>query len=93
MRAAILSSFIAFELTQEEEIAAYDFNDCQIAGIQNEIAGYAEDILRVTVDLDELSVEAQKKLAYTKGCMASLKYLLTKADTIKEQKQAELQKD
>lgn len=89
MKATIMSSFIAFELSPEEEIAAYTFNDCQIAGIQNMISSYAEDILRVSVDLDELSVAAQKQLAYTKGQIAALKYLLDRADVIAEAKKAE----
>lgn len=89
MKASILSSFISFELTQEEETAAYTFNDCQIAGIQNMIAAYAEDILRVSVDMDELSVEAQKKLAYTKGNIASLKFLLDRADVLAEARKEE----
>lgn len=96
MKADIMSSFLSFELTPEEELAAYEFNDCQMAGIQNQLAGYAEDLLKVVHETDDLSLVGAKKLAYTKGAIDALKHLLAMADTIKEQraeKQAEKDKD
>lgn len=87
MKVNMLSSFTAFELTPEEEKAAYEFNDCQIAGIQNLISGYAEDLVKVVLDTDEFSLEGAKKLAYTKGSIDALKYLLVAADTQKEQRE------
>jgi hypothetical protein len=84
MKAAKLSSFHCFELTTEEEIQAYTYNDCQVAGIQNLIAAAAEEIVSVALEADQLSLEAQKKLAYTKGQIDILKTLLARADVIAE---------
>ena len=90
MKASILSSFLAFELTPEEELQAFDYNDLQVAGIQNMIAASAEDILKTTLEVDQLSLDAQKKLAYTRGQMDILKYLLARADAlVEERKQAQ----
>ena len=87
MKADILSSFISFELSPEEELAAFTFNDCQIAGIQNYLASQAEDLLKVTLEVDELSLDDIKKRAYTKGCINTAKYFLSMADTIKCQRE------
>lgn len=84
MKAAAMSSFISFELSPQEEIEAYKYNDCQIAGIQNLIAAAAEEIVSISINSDQLSLEEQKKLAYTKGQIAILKTLLSRADVIKE---------
>lgn len=90
MKASILSSFLAFELTPEEELQAFDYNDLQVAGIQNMIAASAEDILKTTLEVDQLSLDAQKKLSYTRGQMDILKYLLARADAlVEERKQAQ----
>lgn len=88
MKANILSSFVSFELTGEEEAAAYEYNDCQIAGIQNLIAGYAEELIKVVLETDEFSLDGAKKLAYTKGSIDALKYLLSAADIQKENREA-----
>lgn len=97
MKASILSSFVAFDLTPEEEKAAFTYNDCQIAGIQNLIAAAAEDIVRISLEVDELSLEEQKKLAYTRGQIGILKTLLARADVLaeehKEAQEAELRKN
>lgn len=96
MKACVMSSFVAFELTPEEENAAYSYNDCQVAGIQNMIAAAAEDIVRISLSVDELSLEEQKKLAYTRGQIAILKTLLARSDVLAEQfkeaQEAELHK-
>ena len=89
MRVDIKSSFVAFELTMAEEVEAYTYNDSQIAGIQNLIASAAEDIIRISLTSDELSLEAQKKLSYTRGQIDVLKLLLARADVIRETQQAE----
>jgi len=85
MQADILSSFIAFKLTPEEEVQAYNYNDLQLAGIQNLVAAAAEEILQVTLEVNQLDLDAQKKLAYTKGQLDILKTLLARSDVIKEQ--------
>lgn len=96
MIASIMSSFVSFELSPEEENAAYSYNDCQVAGIQNMIAAAAEDIVRISLEVDELSLEEQKKLAYTRGQIAILKTLLARSDVLaegrKEAQAAELRK-
>ena len=84
MIASIQSSFIAFVLTSEEEVQAYEYTDLQIAGIQNLISAAAEEILRETLTEDQLSLEAQKKLAYTKGQIDILKCLLARADVVRD---------
>lgn len=89
MKVAEFSSFLAFELTKEEEGYAYAYNECQMAGIQNELASCAEELIKVVMETDELSLEGAKKLAYTKGKIDILKYLLAMGDTIKEQRLAE----
>lgn len=89
MRVAELSSFISFELTQEEELLAFTYNECQMAGIQNELASCAEELVKVVMETDELSLDGAKKLAYTKGKIDILKYLLAMGDTIREQRLAE----
>lgn len=89
MIASIMSSFISFDLNKEEELLAYSFNDCQIAGIQNLLSSAAEEIIKVVMETDELSLEGAKKLAYTKGQIDILKYLLAMADSIKEQRKEE----
>lgn len=89
MKVAELSSFISFELTREEEGYAYEYNECQMAGIQNELASCAEELIKVVMETDELSLEGAKKLAYTKGKIDILRYLLAMGDTIKEQRLAE----
>lgn len=86
MKASIMSSFIAFDLTPEEELQAFTYNDCQLAGIQNQLASCAEDLIRVVLETDELSLEGAKKMAYTKGQIDILKYLLARGDAIKEQR-------
>lgn len=93
MRADLQSSFLAFELSTEEELLAYSYTDVQVAGIQNLIAAAAEDILRITLDTDQLSLEAQKKLAYTKGQMDILKCILARADVLREQKALEAENE
>lgn len=82
------SSFVAFSLTLQEEVDAYTYNDQQIAGIQNLIAAGAEEIVSVALTEDQLSLEAQKKLAYTKGQIDILKLLLSRADVVREAQEA-----
>lgn len=86
MKASILSSFISFELTPEEEIAAFSFNDCQVAGIQNQVAAKAEELVQMHLEIDQQSLDGQKKLAYTKGYIEAMKYLLAMSDVLAEQR-------
>lgn len=85
MNIAPLSSFIAYELTPEEEIQAFTYSDMQTAGIQNLISAAAEEIVSVALTEDQLSLESQKKLAYTKGQIEILKLILARADILREQ--------
>lgn len=85
MKANIKSSFVAFELTADEEREAYKYNDYQIAGIQNLIADAAEELVQTLVINDRNSLEEQVRLAYTKGQIDILKSLLGRADVIAEE--------
>lgn len=89
MKVAQFSSFISFELNMDEELLAYEYSDLQMAGLQNELASCAEELIKVVMETDELSLEGAKKLAYTKGKIDILKYLLANGDAIKEQRKAE----
>lgn len=84
MIADIKSSFIAFQLTPEEEREAYKYNDAQIAGIQNLISAAAEDLVQTLITNDRNTLEEQVKLAYTKGQIDILKNILGRADVIAE---------
>jgi hypothetical protein len=89
MKVAMLSSFISFELDPGEELLAYEYTDLQVAGLQNELATSAEQLITAVMETDELSLEGAKKLAYTKGQIDILKYLLARADAIREQRAEE----
>jgi lipopolysaccharide export system protein LptA len=84
MKPSKMSSFIAFDLLPEEELQAFTYNDLQVAGIQNLISAAAEEIVSVALEADQLSLDAQKKLAYTKGQIDILKTLLARADVVAE---------
>lgn len=89
MIADIKSSFIAFQLTPEEERQAFKFNDLQVAAIQNLIASNAEDLVNVLLTNDRNSLEEQVKLAHTKGQIEILKYLLARSEVLAEEAEAE----
>jgi hypothetical protein len=91
MIADIKSSFIAFQLTPEEERQAFKFNDLQVAAIQNLIASNAEDLVNVLLTNDRNSLEEQVKLAHTKGQIEILKYLLARSEVLAEEAEAEEQ--
>lgn len=82
MQIAKLSSFISYELTQAEHNAAYTYNEAQLAGIQNQLAAAAEDLLKAQLSEDDTSVEAIKKRAYTQGMLYAYKYLLSLHDAV-----------
>lgn len=83
MNVSLLSSFTAFELTPEEELAGLTFNEAQRAVIQNHISAAAEDILRLTLAA-EPTAERNIEIAYAQGQIGALKYLLDSADQRKE---------
>lgn len=89
MRVAELSSFISFELTNEEELLAYEYTELQMAGLQNELASSAEKLITVIMETDDLSLDGAKKLAYTKGQIDILKYLLARGECLKQDRLAE----
>ena len=87
------SSFIKFDLEKAEELAGYDFHAANRAIIQNHIAEFAEDFIslsfrgagsELTLTLDE-----RLKIEYTRGAIAALKHLLSSADSMREEIQAE----
>lgn len=82
MKADILSSFIKFELSPEEEKLAFKYTDEQVAGIQNYIADAAEELVEHLVTSDRNSLEEQVKLGYTKGQIDILKTLLARSEAI-----------
>ena len=90
MKADILSSFIKFELSPEEEKIAFKYSDEQIAGIQNYIADAAEDLVENLITKDRNTLEEQVKLAYTKGQIDILKVLLARSEAIAAQEEYEL---
>lgn len=84
-----LSSFICYELDPTEEAHAYTYTHLQIAGIQNQIAAAAEEMLRTPLDLDETSIEAIKKRSYLKGQIVALKHLLALHDSTTQTSQTD----
>lgn len=89
MKLAALSSFVSYDLIDSEELLAFEYNDLQIAGLQNELASCAEQLITVVMETDDLSLDGAKKLAYTKGQIDILKYLLSRGEAIKLQRQEE----
>lgn len=79
------SSFAAFELTPEEEIEGYTFNEMNTAVIQNLISDAAEEILEIRLDGRLADPEEQHKLAFTSGQISILKFLLSNSTVLKEQ--------
>lgn len=76
MKPSLKSSFIAYELEEKEQLAAYNFTSLQLAGIQNLLAAAAEEIINPPLDMDDESLPAIKKRAYLQGQVAILKHLL-----------------
>lgn len=86
MKLATLSSFVSYELIDSEELLAYEYNELQLAGLQNELATCAEQLITVAMEAADLSLEGAKKLAYTKGQIDLLKYLISRSDVLKQQR-------
>lgn len=84
------SSFVAFELTAQEEKQGYTLSGANRAVIQNLISGYAEDLLRIRLDGKLLTQEEEVKLAYTKGAIDALKVILATADSFLEDAETEV---
>lgn len=82
MQLAKLSSFISYDLTDLEYRAAHTYNEAQLAGLQNQLAAAAEEMLKAPLDGDDTSIESIKKRAYLRGQVDSLKYLLSLHDSI-----------
>lgn len=81
MRIAKLSSFVSYDLTEVEQRSAYTYNEAQLAGIQNQLAAAAEELLRAPVEVDDTSIEGIKKRAYLQGQIALAKFLLELHDS------------
>jgi hypothetical protein len=80
MKASTLSSFVAYDLTPVEEKSAYTYNEAQLAGIQNVLAGAAEELVKAPLDEDDTSVPGIKRRAYLQGQISAMKYLLSLHD-------------
>lgn len=78
------STFIAYELTDAETKSAYTYNEAQRAGIQNQIALDAEEILRIPLDVDDTDVADIKRRAFLRGKIAFGKYLLELHDSFNQ---------
>lgn len=83
------SAFIAYELTEPEEMAGYTFNEANRAVIQNLISAAAEDFLLVGLKGEGseliLSLDEKLRVAELRGGINTLRYLLEAADRFKEQ--------
>lgn len=78
------SSFASFELTAQQELEGFTFNELNIAVIQNLISDAAEELLEIRLDGKLRTVEEETKLAFTSGQISILKFLLTNAQVLKE---------
>lgn len=70
------SSFISYELTEEEQKIGSSFNAEQQAVIQNLLASYAEEYMTLAINIEDVTIDAANRRAYNKGAIAALKYLL-----------------
>lgn len=82
------SSFFSFQLTPEQEVEGYTFNELNMAVIQNLISASAEDIIRIRLDGKMLTQEEEVKLATEAGKIEILKYLLAASNILKEELEA-----
>lgn len=85
MKLLATSSFVAFELTPEEEIEAFTFNELNKAAIQNLISDAAEELLQIRLDGKLDSPEEREKAAFTSGQIEILKFLLANSTALKEE--------
>lgn len=93
MKISALSSFVAYDLTAIEERSAYTYNEAQLAGIQNVLAGAAEELLKVPLEEDDTSVPGIKRRAYLQGQISALKYLLSLHDGFNSPEQTQKEGD
>lgn len=77
MTPSTTSSFLTYSLEALELQSAYTYSDLQMAGIQNQIAAAAEEILKIPLDVDDSAVQHAKRRAYLQGQIDALKHLLS----------------
>ena len=82
MELSIKSSFVAFELTEAEQKAAYTFTHFQVAGIKNLISAAAEELVTIPLTEDFTEVPAMKRVAFLQGQIEILKYILSLNETL-----------
>lgn len=71
------SAFVTYNFEPLELSAAYTYSDLQLAGIQNQIASAAEEVLKIPLDVDDSEVVHAKRRAYMQGQIDALKHLLS----------------
>lgn len=81
MNISKFSSFTAYELTPQEERAAFTYNDAQLAGIQNTLSAAAEELIKIPLGEDDMTIQAIKRRSYLQGQIEVLRYLLVTHDT------------
>lgn len=84
MRLTPTSSFLSYELTEDEMREGSTFSISQRAVIQNQIAAIAEEKIALTFDPSNPLVFTQREAELT-GQIGILKYLLELESTFKEQ--------
>lgn len=96
MRISMESSFTAFELTEQEQVSGYTFNEANRAVIQNLLSTAAEEFLAVGLQGDGaeliLSLDEKLRVAELRGQIGILKFLLRASDAIKEEVEAKQDK-
>ncbi|MCY1444965.1 hypothetical protein D3C87_725660 [compost metagenome] len=89
MQISKLSSFTAYELTEQESLQGYTFNEANRAVIQNLISVAAEEFLAVGLRGEGteliLSLDEKLRVAELRGGINQLKYLLETGEVIREQ--------
>lgn len=79
------SPFLSYELTAQEEIAAYTYTELQLIGIKNQIALAAQDVLNPPLNIDDTDITEIKKKAMLRGEIEALTQLLNKHAAIQFQ--------
>lgn len=85
------SSFLGYEMSEEEIKQAYSYSELQRAGIQNLIADAAEELLTAPLSENDTDIVAIKRRALLQGQIGILKYLLELHETTKDQTQGDPQ--
>lgn len=68
--------FTSYDLTPEEEKAAYTFSMLQLAGIQNVISAVAMDLAAPPLEVDDHNIVEIKRRAMLRGEIEALQRLI-----------------